>query len=94
MKFLKVELGLAPPRAYTYGWNSPTPIERGDYVIVPPNSYNPYPSIGRVLRVMETSDFTGLLTVLNQKVSAEVMQVSVQQGNAEPDVPPGWEDVL
>lgn len=79
MKFLKVGLGL-PERGYTYAWNSAFAIERGDYVVVPPNSYSPYPSVGRVLRVMETPDFTGTCTALDQKALTQVTQVEVQQG--------------
>lgn len=92
MKFIKVELGMAPPRAYTYGWNTPAPIERGDYVVVPPNSYNPNPAIGRVLRVMETPDFTGTCTALDQKANTHTVQVEVQQG--QPYAAPPPDDVL
>ena len=91
MQFLKVGLGL-PERGYTYAWNSPTPIQRGDHVVVPPNSYNPYPAIGRVLRVMETPDFTGTCTALDQKANTHTVQVEVQQG--QPYAAPPPDDVL
>lgn len=81
MKFLKVELGMAPPRTYTYGYAGTEEVERGDYVVVPPNSYNPNPAIGRVLRTMNAPDFTGTLTVLHQKASTEVRQVTTRQGS-------------
>ena len=82
MQIIKVELGLAPPRAYTYAWDKWTggAIERGDYVVVPPNSYNPNPAIGRVLRTMDAPDFTGKVTVLSQKASVQVVQVEAEQG--------------
>lgn len=82
MKFLKIELGVGNPRLYTYGWNGTAAPERGDFVLVPPNSYNPFPSIGRVARVMDLPDFTGTCTVLNQKVLASTEQVQVHQGKA------------
>lgn len=79
MKFLKVELGMAPPRAYTYAWGGSV-IERGEYVIVPPNSYNPNPAIGRVLRVMDLPDFTGTCTVLRHKAPVDIQVIEVKQG--------------
>lgn len=79
MKFLKIELGFAPPRVYTYAWSGGA-IERGDYVVIPPNSYNPDPAIGRVLRVMELPDFTGTCTVLRHKAEVEVQQIEVKSG--------------
>lgn len=89
--FIKVELGIAPPRGYTYAWEGEEEIKRDDYVIVPPNSYSPYPSVGRVLRTMERVDFTGVVTILSQKVSTEVKQREVRQGDRYPD--PG-DDIL
>jgi hypothetical protein len=91
MQFLKVELGLAPPRAYTYAWGG-GPIERGEYVVVPPNSYNPNPAIGRVLRVMQFPDFTGSATVLRHKAEFEIQKIEVLQG--KPYSPPAPDDVL
>lgn len=79
--FLKVELGFAPPRPYTYAWEGDETIERGDFVVVPPNTYNPAPAIGRVLRTMPSPDFTGEITVLSQKADTEAVKRPVNQGD-------------
>lgn len=79
--FIKVELGFAPPRPYTYAWEGEEEIGRGDYVVVPPNTYNPIPAIGRVLRTMPNPDFAGDVTVLTQKASTEVRKRPVQQSD-------------
>lgn len=87
--FIKVELGIAPPRPYTYAWEGDEPIERGDFVVVPPNSYNPIPAIGHVLRTMPNPDFEGTITILTQKAETQVRQREVTRRFQY-----NWDDVL
>jgi hypothetical protein len=75
--FVKLELGFAPPRAYTYAWEGDEEVQR----VVPPNTYNPAPAIGRVLRTMPNPDFAGDITVLKQKASTEAIKRPVRQSD-------------
>lgn len=90
--YIKVELGFAPPRPYTYAWEGNEPIARGDFVVVPPNTYNPAPAIGRVLRTMPSPDFTGDVTILRQKADIEAVKRPVNQGDRYLDYVP--DDIL
>lgn len=76
--FIKVELGNKMSRAYTYAWEGEGDIARDDYVVVPPNSYNENPSVGRVLSVVKTPGFDGKITILTQKVDPGIRQMYVK----------------
>lgn len=77
MQYVKIDLGST--RAYTYAWAGETPLEVGDWVVVPGNSFQPNPSTGKVLRVLPKCDFTGKVTILRQRIDmARPTQVSVK----------------
>lgn len=90
MQYVKIDLGST--RAYTYAWAGETPLEVGDWVVVPGNSFQPNPSTGKVLRVLPKCDFTGKVAILRQRIDVRKPQtihsgtetVSRAQGKAIP----------
>lgn len=72
MQYVKIDLGST--RAYTYAWAGDIPLEVGDWVVVPGNSFQPNPSTGKVLRVLPKCDFTGKVTILRQRIDVRQPQ--------------------
>lgn len=88
MQYVKIDLN---GRAYTYAWAGEKPLQVGEWVVVPGNSYNPDPSTGRVLRLLAKCDFTGKVTVLRQRIDMS-KPTQVQANRAPKSMPKPYDD--